>query len=80
MKYKTGHSLCDIFCLLQEVCYQYWPSSGTTVFGEYNIMLKNEEINNNGYFKRTFEVKHTNKVIELKLYLCQLKLSPLDWS
>ena len=43
-------------------------------------MLKNEEMSNNGYFKRTFEMKHTNKVIEPKLYLCQLKLSPLDWS
>ena len=32
-------------------------------------MLKNEEINNNGYFKRTFEVKHTN-VMKHKLYVC----------
>ena len=59
------HSVCNVvhprihykFCHIQEVCYQYWPSSGSTVYGEYTVeLLKEEKLE--GFVLRTLSV-HT---------------------
>ena len=44
-------------CHIQEVCYQYWPGSGSAVYGEYTVELLNEE-KLEGFVLRTLSV-HT---------------------
>ena len=43
---------------LQEVCYQYWPSSGIVNIGEYTIDLLGEE-KMKGFVLRTLSVLHS---------------------
>ena len=33
-----------IVSLSQEVCYQYWPSSGTQTYGEFTVEILGEEM------------------------------------
>ena len=57
------HSVCnDVHphihcksCHIQEVCYQYWPGSGSTVYGEYTVEFLNEE-KLEGFVLRTLSV------------------------
>ena len=45
-----------IVCLsLQEVCYQYWPSSGTQTYGEFTAEILGEEMFQ-GFCVRSFGV------------------------
>ena len=45
-----------IVCLsLQEVCYQYWTSSGTQTYGEFTVEMLGEE-NFQGFSLRSFGV------------------------
>ena len=50
---------------LQEVCYQYWPTSGIANIGEYRIDLLGEE-KMKGFVLRTLSVLHS-KVHSLAL-------------
>ena len=50
-------SLCASLSL-QEVCYQYWPSSGIVNIGEYTIDLLGEE-KMEGFVLRTLSVLHS---------------------
>ena len=50
---------------LQEVCYQYWPTSGIVNIGEYRIDLLGEE-KMKGFVLRTLSVLHS-KVHSLAL-------------
>ena len=49
--------VCDVtvyvYVYVQEVCYQYWPSSGTQTYGEFTVELVGEE-NLSGFSLRTF--------------------------
>ena len=42
-------------CMLQDVCYPYWPRSGSQTFGEFTIELMDEE-NLAGFAVRSFGV------------------------
>ena len=43
---------------LQEVCYQYWPSSGSQIFGEFEVEVLGEE-RLQGFVLRTLSVMHS---------------------
>ena len=45
-------------CVFQEVCYQYWPTSGSECFGEYKVELLGEEMMDGSVLK-TFSVTHS---------------------
>ena len=47
--------------ILQEVCHQYWPDTGTTQIGEYIIDLLGEE-QKEGFIIRMLGIRH-EKVI-----------------
>ena len=48
-----------IVCLsLQEVCYHYWPISGTQTYGEFTVEVLGEEPQE-GCVLRTFSVTHS---------------------
>ena len=51
--------------LLQEVCYQYWPSSGSKAFGEFTVELLGEQ-KLTGFITRNLTVIN-NKVV---LHVC----------
>uniref|UniRef100_A0A1X7U8I1 protein-tyrosine-phosphatase n=1 Tax=Amphimedon queenslandica TaxID=400682 RepID=A0A1X7U8I1_AMPQE len=61
---------------LKQACYQYWPSSGSVVIGEYFIELENET-RNNGYIERTFEIKNSNKTA-IRLSVVQYQITNWD--
>ena len=42
----------------QEVCYQYWPSSGDQQYGEYSVDLLGEE-ELEGHIIRTLNITHS---------------------
>ena len=44
-------------CVLQEVCYKYWPDSGVKEVGEYTVNFLLEE-KFNGFSLRTFRILH----------------------
>ena len=48
----------DCVCVFQEVCYQYWPTSGSESFGEYKVELLGEEMMDGSVLK-TFSVTHS---------------------
>jgi len=52
----SGHALV-IFCIpIQEVCYKYWPSTGSQRFGELTVELLGEE-RLQGFVLRTLGVE-----------------------
>ena len=51
--------------IIQEVCYQYWPSSGSQRYGEFTVELLGEE-RLQGFVLRTVSVQDT-------------KVSPRGW-
>ena len=57
---KVGRLCTDMIvnCVplsLQEVCYQYWPSSGAQTYGEFTVEILGEE-KFEGFFLRSFGV------------------------
>ena len=36
-----------MYVYVQEVCYQYWPSSGSQTYGEFTVELVGEDKQNN---------------------------------
>ena len=47
-----------ILChLIQEVCYQYWPSSGSQRFGEFTVEILGEE-ELQGFVLKMLSVQH----------------------
>jgi protein tyrosine phosphatase len=42
----------------KEVCYQYWPGSGSQTYGEFSVELLGEEMMD-GYVLRTFSIAHS---------------------
>ena len=46
-----------IAVLLQEVCYQYWPSSGSQAFGEFKVELLEQE-QQTGFLIRNLAISH----------------------
>ena len=54
-------------CHIQEVCYQYWPGSGSVVYGEYTVELLNEE-KLEGFVLRTLSV-HTEVIHYMAIIL-----------
>ena len=54
-----------ILChLIQEVCYQYWPSNGSQRFGEFTVDILGEE-RLHGFVLRTISVQHAKVSPEL---------------
>ena len=56
---NSSHSKwpCTCFCIpIQEVCYQYWPSTGSQMFGELTVELLGEE-RLQGFVLRTLSVE-----------------------
>ena len=51
-------TMCVCVCVLQEICYQYWPSSGSQTFGEFKVDLLGEEMMDGSVLK-TFSVTHS---------------------
>ena len=49
---------------IQEVCYQYWPSSGTQKFGEFKVEVLGEE-RLGGFVLRTLCVVHSKVSLHL---------------
>ena len=45
-------------CALQEVCYQYWPSGGSQMFGEFTVQLLGQE-DQTGFVLRNFTVTNS---------------------
>ena len=43
--------------LLQDVCYQYWPSSGSQTFGEFKVELLEQE-EQTGFLIRNLAISH----------------------
>ena len=43
--------------IIKEVCYQYWPSSGSRRFGEFTVEILGEE-RLQGFVLRTLSVQH----------------------
>ena len=41
--------------LLQEMCCQYWPTSGSSQYGQYTVSLQNKN-NDREYVNRTLTV------------------------
>ena len=50
--------MCRYDLSLQEVCYQYWPSSGSLTYGEFTVEIVGEEMME-GYVLKTLSIKHT---------------------
>ena len=46
-----------MYCVIQEVCHQYWPSSGVMQVGEFTVEHMGEE-KLEGFILRTFSVVH----------------------
>ena len=53
----------------QEVCYQYWPSQDTRIFGDYTVALLNEE-KLEGFVVRTINITHSVVSWGMKDKLC----------
>ena len=53
---------------LQEVCYQYWPSSGSHTYGEFTVEILGEE-KQMGFVLRNFNVTHS-EVTSLHILQC----------
>jgi len=51
--------------IIQEVCYQYWPSSGSRKFGEFIVEILGEE-RLQGFVLRTLSVQHPKVTTQLK--------------
>ena len=47
-----------MYVYVQEVCYQYWPSSGTQTYGEFTVELVGEETMN-GHVVKTMTTTHS---------------------
>ena len=45
-------------CVLQEVCYQYWPSGGSQRFGEFTVQLLGQE-DQTGFVLRNFTITNS---------------------
>ena len=45
-------------CVLQEVCYQYWPSGGSQRFGEFTVQLLGQE-DQTGFVFRNFTITNS---------------------
>ena len=45
-------------CVLQEVCYQYWPSGGSQRFGEFTVQLLGQE-DQTGFVVRNFTITNS---------------------
>ena len=52
------YTLGVVFCTIQKVCYQYWPTSGSEEFDELTVELLCEEILQ-GFVLRTFNIEHS---------------------
>ena len=52
---ETSHIYDCVPLSLQEVCYQYWPSSGTQTYVEFTVEILREE-KFEGFFLRSFGV------------------------
>ena len=53
---------------LQEVCYNYWPISGTQTYGEFRVELVKEEALT-GFIMRTLNILNT----KVHIHTCTLK-------
>ena len=50
--------MCFMLCfIIQEVCYQYWPSSGSQRFGEFKVEILGEEALQ-GFVLKNISVQH----------------------
>ena len=45
-------------CVLQEVCYQYWPSGGSQRFGEFTVQLLGQE-DQTGFVLHNFTITNS---------------------
>ena len=51
--------MCVCVCVcVQEVCYQYWPSSGSQTYGEFTVELVEEE-EMEGHTLKTIAITHS---------------------
>ena len=55
-----------LFHVIQEVCYQYWPSRGSQRFGEFTVEVLGEEALQS-FVLRTLSVQHSKVSPQLML-------------
>ena len=55
-----------LYLVIQEVCYQYWPSRGSQRFGEFTVEVLGEEALQ-GFVLRTLSVQHSKVSPQLML-------------
>ena len=57
--------LCHLI-IIQEMCYKYWPSSGSQKYGKFTVeVLGEEELQ--GFVLRTLSVQHSKVSPQLML-------------
>ena len=55
--HKTVTWASCVLDVLQEVCYQYWPSRGSQTFGEFKVELLEQE-KQTGFLIHKFAINH----------------------
>ena len=64
-----------MYVYIQEVCYQYWPSSGTQTYGEFTVELVGVETMD-GHVVKTITTTHSEVCIIANVMILTMFVVP----